>query len=98
MEEVARTGKTGEAKAEIAIALNHPMILQFEGRDHPVERIDFRLHLVKAIGQVQYSLCRLNAIEGGSTELQLGEVVVAGKRIRLMMPNGLNSEKLVVPL
>jgi hypothetical protein len=98
MAELAKNGTSGEAKADVSARLGHPMILSNGGQRFPVERIDFRIHLVSATGQMEYSLCRLNALEGETTELQLGEAIIAGKRIRLMMPNGTKSEKIVIRL
>jgi hypothetical protein len=96
LERVATTGSTGEAKADLSTNLDHPMVIRHGEQSFPIEGISFRIHLISGRGNMEYKMCRLSSVDGDTTELQLGEVVIAGKRIRLMMPDGLKSKQIVV--
>ncbi|OAI51137.1 hypothetical protein AYO44_17300 [Planctomycetaceae bacterium SCGC AG-212-F19] len=89
-------GPTGQAKANIAFNPDHPHFIRLRGQDYQMTSLNFGIHMVNASGVMEYSMCQLRDSEGKATDVPLGEVELAGKRIRLLMPQGMKSPNIIV--
>jgi hypothetical protein len=94
--EQTAAGPTGQAKADVTFTPDHTHVIRFRGRDYPLTSLKFRIHMISAVGQMTYSMCHLTSTDGKTTELPLGEVQVGGKRIRLLMPEGMKSPQIIL--
>jgi len=91
-----KAGSTGEAIADVTYTPDHPHLIRFRDHDYPLASLKFRIHMISAVGQMTYSMCQLTSTDGETTELPLGEVEVGGKRIRLLMPEGMKSPQIIL--
>jgi hypothetical protein len=97
LDEGAQLGN-GDAKTRINLELDHPYVLRFSGKEYPLTVVRFDIHRKNGEGKMHYSTCRLTSTDGNTFELQCAQTEVAGKRITMMMPDGLKSKQIVVKI
>jgi hypothetical protein len=86
----------GEAKITIECAPDHPVQLRYRSEVYAIDSFKFQVHAISAVGQMTYSMCRLTSTEGKEVEMPFGETLIAGKRIRMLMPEGMKSPRIIL--
>jgi hypothetical protein len=95
LEQVANIN-SGQAGATFSVTPNHRHTIRFREKEYPLTALKFVLHLVDAVGSVTYNTCQLQTPDGDARELPLAESIVAGKRIRFLLPDGPKSPTIVL--
>jgi len=90
------TESGGQCFATITVNPTPDHIVRFRGSDYPLKEMMFSIHCVDDTAPMKYKKFQLIAPSGDTTDLTFAEVTVGGKKLQLVMPEGMKSKKIVL--
>jgi len=93
----ALTAPKGQAMINVPWPLDHHC-LYIDKVNYPITEIGYSIHITNSEAKMTSSVCEITDASGQVKQVPMAEAIVAGQKIQIVLPDGLQSKQIVLKL